>query len=279
MDATIVPADEVPLAAMREAFNASFADYLLKFPPFDAAAWETFLQRQGVDLSRCRAALRGSVVTAFILITPRTQRRTRIAVMGAVPAERGSGVAARLLDEAIGHTRAHGERWLELEVFSTNARAVALYRARGFEPVCDLVGWRAEPVQGLARAQAVNDMTREEAAHWLEALDEERPERLPWQASGASVQAAPGEARAWQLGSAQLVFTLTTPSSASVLSLVDRDGTQASAASLLAALRQRHPSHTLTAPQWQRDDETTHAFESAGWTRQPLMQWLMRRAL
>jgi hypothetical protein len=35
----------------------------------------------------------------------------------------------------------------------------------------------------------------------------------------------------------------------------------------------------LTAPQWQRDGGTTRAFDAAGWTRQPLMRWLMRRAL
>ena len=150
MDATMIAADEVSAHALCEAFNASFADYLLKFPPFDAAAWQTFLQRQGVDLSRSRAALRGDVVTAFILITPRTQRRTRIAVMGAVPTERGSGLAARLLDGAIEQARLLGERWLVLEVFSTNPRAAALYRGRGFAPVCELHGWRAEAAQGEA---------------------------------------------------------------------------------------------------------------------------------
>jgi hypothetical protein len=97
--------------ALREAFNAAFADYLLKFPPFDTSAWQTFLQRQGADLSRSRAALRSDAVTAFILITPRTQRRTRIAAMGAVPAERGSGRAAPALPKAHADGATVAARW------------------------------------------------------------------------------------------------------------------------------------------------------------------------
>ena len=50
-------------------------------------------------------------------------------------------------------------------------------------------------------------------------------------------------------------------------------------ATALAALRHRLPTHTLTAPQWQRGDRVSRAFEAAAWARQPLLQWLMRRPL
>jgi hypothetical protein len=93
------------------------------------------LQRRGADLSLSRAALRGNAPTAFSVITPRTQRRTRIAVMGPVPTERSSGLAARLLDDATEQARVRGERSLELEVFSTNARA------------SDSAGWTRQPLR------------------------------------------------------------------------------------------------------------------------------------
>jgi ribosomal protein S18 acetylase RimI-like enzyme len=272
---TILPASAVPADALREAFNASFADYLLKFPPFDGAAWQTFLQRQGVDLAMSRAALRGPIVTAFLLTTPRTHRRTRVSVMGALPLERGSGVAAHLLDEAAAAARARGERWLELEVITTNLRAVALYRGRGFDPVCELHGWRAAPGQGRARAGDVTAVARDAAAQWLAAFDD----ALPWQASGAAVQAAPGDLQAWRRHEAQLVFTIGADNAASVLSLADRDPAHTAATELLSVLRHRFAAHALAAPQWQRSDAASRAFETAGWARQPLMQWLMRRML
>ena len=273
MTVTVPPADAVSPDALRTAFNASFADYLLKFPPFDAAAWRTFVQRQGVDLAASRAALRDAAVVAFSMITPRTQQRTRIAVMGAVPSERGSGVAASLLEEAIANAQARGDHWLELEVFRTNHRAVALYRRHGFEPVCELHGWRAAPGQGRAQVCDVNEVARAAASRWLVTLDD----ALPWQASGAAVQAAPAEVQAWQLGKAQLVFTLGADNSAAVVSLADRDPSHVAATELLAAMRQRFPVHTLAAPECQRSDGASRAFEAAGWARQPLMQWFMRR--
>jgi ribosomal protein S18 acetylase RimI-like enzyme len=226
MTVTVVPADAVPAGALREAFNASFADYLLKFPPFDETAWRLFLQRQGVDLALSRAALRGPTVAAFLLMTPRTQRRMRIAVMGALPAERGSGVAARLLGDAMDQARGRGDHTLELEVFSTNARAVALYRRCGFEPVCELHGWRAAPGHGRALACTANEVTRSAAAQWLAPLDD----ALPWQASSAAVRMAPGEVQAWQHEGAQLVFSAGADNAVTVLSLADRDAAHTTAA-------------------------------------------------
>jgi ribosomal protein S18 acetylase RimI-like enzyme len=273
----IVNAATVPAAALCDAFNAAFSDYLLKFPILDADGWRAFVQRQGIDVSMSSVACRGNVVVAFATITPRPFQRTRIAVMGARPTERGSGAAAQLLDQAIAASNARGDRWIELEAFAQNERAVRLYRSRGFEAVDEMPGYIAAPSEGLARDAEVTEVSKDDAAAWACALDREDSAYWPWQVGGEAILAAVVPLRAWRLGSAQLVFQDIDAVTLSVQSLIDRDGAQSDAVRLIAVLRHRHPAHTLRAPQIQRASGPARAFVEAGWTRQPLHQLLMRR--
>ena len=52
--------------------------------------------------------------------------------MGLAPGWRGRGLGRRLLEQALDEAFAKGFERIELEVFASNARAVALYRAVGF---------------------------------------------------------------------------------------------------------------------------------------------------
>jgi len=52
--------------------------------------------------------------------------------MGLLPLYRGRGLGARLLDAALAGAAKLGITRVELEVFSSNARAIALYERRGF---------------------------------------------------------------------------------------------------------------------------------------------------
>lgn len=273
------PASDIPQQGLRDAFNASFADYLIPLPPLDDALWAAFVQRQGIELALSPVAWREGMVIAFAFVTPREGQRTRIAAMGARPAERGSGAARHLLQRCVEDARHRGQRWIELEAFATNERAQRLYRSQGFAPVCALHGWRSEPGQGLSRDEAIGAVAREDAARWLDAWDRARPEHLPFQVSGAAVAAAPGEVQAWRLGSAQLVFNLAADGNVAVTSLVDTEPEPVHAARLLGALRRRHPDRALVAPPLHRVDGASRAFAAAGWARQPLWQWLLRLPL
>ncbi len=274
----VLNAAAVPAAALCDAFNASFADYLITFPTLDAAGWRAFVRRQGCDLSASFVACRGDAIAAFALVTPRPYHRTRVAVMGARPEERGTGIAARLLDEAVGAATARGDRWIELEVFAQNERAVRLYRSHGFEPVDSLYGYIAGPEVGKVGDASVTEISREDAARWASALDRDDPAFMPWQVGGEAMLRAPGEVCAWQLGRAQLVFQ-EADTTVSVTSLLDRDADQFDASRLLTALRHKYPQLALQAPQLQRERGPARACEGAGWVRQPLHQLLMRRGL
>ena len=52
--------------------------------------------------------------------------------MGVLPAVRGRGVGQRLAEAAIAAARAKGAERIELEVFASNTRAIALYERLGF---------------------------------------------------------------------------------------------------------------------------------------------------
>jgi ribosomal protein S18 acetylase RimI-like enzyme len=275
----IIAASAVPVDALRIAFNASFADYLVRFPPFDAAGWAVMLQRQGSALGHSLVGLRGDTVVAFALVTPRPPGRTRIGVMGALPDERGRGSAARLLDAAIAAARDRGDASIELEVFAQNERALALYRSRGFAPVCALHGYAADALARDGASPTPQAVSRAEAVAWLEAADRDEPQRWPWQVMGQALAASPGEPIAWRQGRAQLVFRADDPGLVAVLSLIDRDASQPDATALLHALRAQYPDRALRTPPLHRDDGPARAFDAAGWARQDLHQWLMRCAL
>lgn len=49
------------------------------------------------------------------------------------PEARGRGAGRALLEAALAHARDHGAHKVELEVWTDNARAIALYTAAGFE--------------------------------------------------------------------------------------------------------------------------------------------------
>jgi len=274
---TVLPAHAVSPIATCDAFNVSFSDYLISFPKLDEDGWRTFVRRQGIDLSLSSVACRDDKVVAFAMVTPRPFGRTRIAVMGARPDERGSGAAARLLDREVAASAARGDRWIELEAFAQNERAVRLYRSRGFEVVAELYGYAAAPGTGMAPDVAARTVSVEDASRWVTAFDEERPAWLPWQAGGEAIVAAVDCLEVERLGAAQLVIRKPDAETAVVASLIDRDDAQGDATRLLGRLRQRYPDRTLRAPQLQRRDGAARAFEAAGWTREPLFQFFMRR--
>jgi ribosomal protein S18 acetylase RimI-like enzyme len=269
-------ASDIDPAALCQAFNVAFADYLTAPPNLKLEDWPLFLRRQGVDLGRSRVMTAGDVVCAFALICPIDPARERVATMGAIPSARGSGAAPRLLDHALVQARARGVATLELEVFAQNARALALYRSRGFEPIAELHGYERAPGSPASAPPAPpQEVTPGEAVAWLRAL---AIGGLPFQVSAAAIAASPGPLVAWRSGAAQLVFSPRDASNVAVMSLVDPAPQQAGANALARALAHAYPQATLRVPQLQRPDLGGRALESLGWARRPLHQLLMRRA-
>ena len=301
---TLLSAEAVDAQALREAFNAAFADYLIGPMTVAAEGWPVLLARQGVQLAASRVVTDGTgQVLAFALVAPLKERagrsrasmspaggglgsadpgglirhRTRLATMGARPDARGAGHAPRLLDTVIGEARARGDRTIELEVFARNARALALYRSRGFEPVAELHGYTRRPGEPAAAAtDRIDEGGQADAVAWLEGCG---VEGLPFQIGAQSIAAVATPVKAWRCAGAQMVFSDADPTRIAVLSLVDADARQHGSRQLARVLAAHYPQAVLRMPQLLRLDRGGDALAAEGWTREPLHQLLLRRPL
>ncbi|MFZ5547762.1 MAG: GNAT family N-acetyltransferase [Pseudomonadota bacterium] len=286
---TLVPGTELPEADWHAAFTAAFSDYLIGPFRLTLAQWPGFLARQGVDLGLSRAAVVGGQLLAFALAAPRPglhPPRWRLGTMGAVPEARGAGLAPRLLDDFLSRAAAHGAAFVELEVFAANERAVRLYQGRGFQIVHGLYGYEraaaATAAPGAADVPAPQALALDDAWAWLDEAERRLPD-LPLQVTSGvlavAAAAAPGTLHAWRAGEAQLVFAERPGEPVQLHGLVDRDPAQAGAHALANALAAAFPGRLLRMPALQRADIGGDALAAAGFVRQPMHQWLMRRAL
>jgi ribosomal protein S18 acetylase RimI-like enzyme len=271
-----VTAGTVSRLALLDAFNAAFADYVIPMPALDAAGFEAFLLRQGVDLEASRVVTDGPVVLAFALVGRRSTS-ARLATMGARPEARGTGAAPALLDRMIEDARARGDASVELEVFAQNPRALALYRGRGFEVVDELLGFDAPLAVAPTRGSLPTEVSLDDAVTFLRGFADAE---LPFQVSADAVAVAPPGTKAWRVGTAQLVFRETAPGSVSILSLVvpEEPRARGAARELLRALREAHQGALIGAPQLQRRATVAPVFEAEGWARRELHQLWMRLA-
>ena len=274
---SLLSAEDVDAQQLRDAFNAAFADYLIGPMTVAADGWPVLLARQGVSLAASRVVTGGGQVLAFALVAPLRLHRTRLATMGARPEARGAGHAPRLLDQAISEARARGDRTIELEVFARNARALALYRSRGFETVAELHGYTRRPGPPAAAAtDRIDEGGQADAVAWLEACG---VEGLPFQLGGQSIAAVATPVKAWRCAGAQLVFSDADPTRIVVLSLVDADARQHGSRQLARVLAAHYPQAVLRMPQLMRLDRGGDALAAEGWQREPLHQLLLRRSL
>ena len=301
---TMLSAEAVDAQALRDAFNAAFADYLIGPMTVAAEGWPVLLARQGVQLAASRVVADGAgQVLAFALVAPLKEpagrsrgalassagglgapgpgglvrHRTRLATMGARPEARGAGHAPRLLDQVIAEAAARGDRTIELEVFARNARALALYRSRGFEPVAELHGYTRRPGMPAAVAtDRIDEGGQADAVAWLESCG---VDGLPFQLGAQSIAAVTTPVKAWRCGGAQMVFSDADPNRIAILSLVDADARQHGSRQLARVLAAHYPQAVLRMPQLLRLDRGGDALAAEGWTREPLHQLLLRRPL
>lgn len=183
-----------------------------------------------------------------------------------------------MLDDFVTRGVAAGAASVELECFAQNARALRLYRSRGFAPIDALYGYQCTAPATEAAPAPPPAIELPDAFAWLDACIGDCA--LPLQVTSRSLQALPVPLQAWREGSAQLVFSEGTDGSVQVHSLVDRDAAQQGARALVAALLASHPGRTIRVPQLQRQAVGGDAFEALGFERLPLHQlWLRRPAI
>jgi ribosomal protein S18 acetylase RimI-like enzyme len=237
-------AAELARDRLLELFNAGFSDYLIPLQ-LDAGTLRTHLRENDIALDRSPVAVDGEPV-AFALVGVRGPDAW-IGGMATDPAHRRAGLGRRMLDAAAASAATAGCATLWLEVVDRNAAAVALYRARGFTQVRDLVAWSLPAAAGdVAGAREVPER---EAHAWIAA---HREEREPWQRADGTL------ARLREAG-ARLRGIVVERSGEVAGALVCRDATavsvlqmgapdDAAAAALLDAAANGRALHLTNAP-------------------------------
>lgn len=282
----IASATDVPPTELHAAFLAAFDGYVAGTPDLPYARWGSAMARQGVAFPLSRVAVdEQDRVLAFSLVAPRSDApRWRLAVMGAVPAARGQGAAPALLDDLVARASAAGQQALELECFAQNPRALALYAGRGFVERHALRSYAKSPphepaAQGAEGAGATaREVGIAAALEWLagaaRAIDD-----LPLQVTAPSIAGLEPAGTAWQLGTAQVVYTAVGADRWVVHSFVDLDPAQRDAEQLARQLCAAAGGRTIAVPPLQRDDVGGTALQRAGFEVRPLHQVWMVRAL
>jgi ribosomal protein S18 acetylase RimI-like enzyme len=279
----IVRADAWSVQALCDGLSGAFADYITGTLTMPVAEFPAFVTRQGIALGESRVAVRDGGIVAQAFVAPRTAcGRWRLASMGALPAARGTGAAAGLLDDVVARAAASGVGAVELECFAANERAIALYRGRGFEPVSTLNGWTraAGTLLPPAPSRAPSPLAVDAATGiaWLAGIECSIGD-LPLQVGPLAIAGAPRPVTCWQQGAAQLVFSIRDDGVVHVHSLVDAHPRQRDAAALVHALCEAHFDAAIHVPELQRDDLGGECFAWAGFERSALSQVLMVRPL
>ncbi len=147
-DLTVRPATTADDAALR-ALDATAWDPGTGFPSVQAQQRPTFFSADD-DPARTLVAERGGTLVGYVRTRPPTPLPENAHVWGiegfaVLPAERGRGTGAALLEALARQAAAAGVRKLSLRVLSTNERAQRLYARAGYE------------VEGVLRGEFVVD--------------------------------------------------------------------------------------------------------------------------
>jgi ribosomal-protein-alanine N-acetyltransferase len=106
-------------------------------------AWaHRHILRHGVSLADSRLARRDGEAVGFALLGYAVPEGARVTLIAVAPEARRRGVGRALLGELAAAAGKRGQEWLWLEVYETNAAAIACYEAVGFEIARREPSWR-----------------------------------------------------------------------------------------------------------------------------------------
>ena len=137
-DIRIVPTSEEHIAGLQRCVDAVARERrwigFLEGPPLGQtrAFVEMILRGAGVQFVALNAADEVVGWCDALRLDQETFRHGWRLGMGLLPAVRGRGVGRRLAEAAIAAAKAQGAERIELEVFASNVRAIALYETLGF---------------------------------------------------------------------------------------------------------------------------------------------------
>jgi len=156
-----------PLAAndfetLLACFNESFSDYLVPFA-LDAARLTEIIARRGVQLDQSIAAFDGDRMIGFTL-NGIDGNRAYDSGTGVVPSHRRAGVGRELMHASFELLKTDT---YVLEVLEPNVKAIALYKALGFEETRRFQCWTFEAKE-RAHVRELANVDLDEVRRWAD---------------------------------------------------------------------------------------------------------------
>ncbi|HHY58508.1 MAG TPA: GNAT family N-acetyltransferase [Chloroflexi bacterium] len=162
------------LPAICAGFNTGFADYKYGVQ-MDEPQMVKFLERSGIDLEHSAVLLQKNDAGwhgAGVALVAIVDGEAWCSGLAVAPPLRGAGLGRRLMETIQARARAAGARSMRLEVLVHNTPALQLYTSLGYQPVRNLLFWRADsptpPPVDVVDLHAVNvDEALDAAYQWL----------------------------------------------------------------------------------------------------------------
>ena len=274
MDFRAKPASEYSIPELVDLLNRGFEGYFVPIA-FNVTAFLHMIRKDGLDLTSSRVLL-ADEQSAGIALIARRGWTSRLAAMGIAAETRGKGAGLWFMEHIIQDACDRGEKQMLLEVIEQNTPAVHLYEKCGFEVIRRLVGL----IRKDATEMQTNELVQIDIREVSRLITQYGLPDLPWQLSGESIAQINPPSRAYQKGRAYAVISNPEVQDVVVWSLLvepDRRG-NGLGADMLKALIANHPGKTWHVPAIV-PEEVAKVYEHAGFEREELSQWQMRRML
>ena len=274
MEFSTQSAIDYPLAELIEILNRGFENYFIPIQ-FNISQFNTMLRKDSLDLDSSRVLLINGEPSGIALIARRGWT-SRLAAMGISQPKRGIGAGSWFMEKLIQESRQRGDRQMELEVIEQNENAVHLYKKYGFQIVRRLVGfiYESPAEQGPS---SLEELDLREVGHLISLYG--LPD-LPWQLSGETIALMSPPVRAYRNGQAYAVISNPDVEHVVIWSLLVYPEARGNGLGLnmLKSLISLHHGKTWHVPAI-LPEELGKVYEKAGFEKEKLSQWHMRRSL
>jgi GNAT superfamily N-acetyltransferase len=274
MDLDIRPASDYSLPELTQLLNLSFEHYLVPIN-FNLIQFLTMLRKDSIDLFLSRVLIMADEPSGIALIARRGWT-SRLAAMGILSSKRGLGAGQWFLEKLIQEAHDRQDREMFLEVIEQNEYAVRLYRRCGFQSVRRLIGLIREHASENA-TYPLDEIDLREAGKLVSQYGE--PD-LPWQLAGETIAHLNPPARAFRRGQAYIVTSNPEAEHVVIWSLLVEPSSRGNrfGIDILKNVIANHPGKTWHVPAI-FPEELGHIFERAGFEKEEISQWQMRRTL
>ena len=272
------PASNYAVSDLVIVLNRGFEDYFIPIQ-FTNSMFLNMLHKDGIDLAISRVLLVDDIPCGIALVAPRGARHvSRLAAMGIAKENRGKGAGSWFMKHLIDEACERGDKEMVLEVIEQNEPAVRLYWNYGFESVRRLVGYTCKSKDRVDNEQG--ELLEIDLPQMGQLISQHGLPDLPWQLSGESIVQMSPPVHAYRWEQAYIVLSNPEAEHVAIWSLLVEPEARGRgmASEMLKRVIATYARKTWHVPAL-CPEELGKVFERAGFGKETLSQWQMKRSL